>query len=444
MLGRHAAARVFHADPDAVVHAGRRHGDPAPIRGVAHGVGDQVLQRLLEPAPVGAHAPGAGLDRGAKLDAPRGRRHAVPLGDAIEQRGHRHVGRLDVHAAAFEPRQVQQVADERLEALRLLGDDSQVALAGRLVANDRRHGQRLEIAADGRQRRHQLVRDVGQQLAAHQVGLVQLVEARLELGRHPVERRRQGRDLVAAALGRARRRVAGPQGRRGGFQRSQPAAGGRQDEEHDPQRAHHQQQRAGSQQRRAVGGQRRLDGPARRQHRHPPAHLAARTHGRKAPAAEPRAGRPVVVERDALAANRGEHDVGHRKTAVGDDAAVGEQDEDVLRGASERIAEQVFQVGAGVRLDSRAQVLGNQPRQPDRRAGEHRSVRLPDDPDDDCRLDGQQQQHERERAKGHTPVQAPVPRLRCCGMTRCRPAVGPPGPAFTAGHRPPCSPCPRP
>ena len=63
----------------------------------------------------------------------------------------------------------------------------EVALAGRGVERDVGHGQRVEVAAHRGQRRAQLVRHVGEHLAAHAVGLAQRVGARRQLGRHPVE-----------------------------------------------------------------------------------------------------------------------------------------------------------------------------------------------------------------------------------------------------------------
>ena len=65
------------------------------------------------------------------------------------------------------------------------------------------HAERLDVAADRRQRRHQLVRHVGEQLAARAIGFGQRRRAAVEIGGHAVERARERADLVAAGFGRA-------------------------------------------------------------------------------------------------------------------------------------------------------------------------------------------------------------------------------------------------
>ena len=67
-------------------------------------------------------------------------------------------------------RQIQQVADDALEALRLLAHDAEVAVARVGVERQLGHRQRLEVAAHRGQRRHQLVRHVGEQLPPRAVG----------------------------------------------------------------------------------------------------------------------------------------------------------------------------------------------------------------------------------------------------------------------------------
>ena len=81
----------------------------------------------------------------------------------------------------------------------------EVARARRLVQRQLRHRQRFEIAAHRGDRRRQLVRHVGEQLAAHAVGRGERLGARGEVVGHRVERAGDRGDLVAAAIGRARR-----------------------------------------------------------------------------------------------------------------------------------------------------------------------------------------------------------------------------------------------
>ncbi len=88
------------------------------------------------------------------------------------------------------------------EPLGLVADDAEVAATGRLVDGQVRHSERLDVAADGGQRRHQLVRHVGEQLPPGSVGGLERVGPLLELAGHLVERARERGDLVAAGLGR--------------------------------------------------------------------------------------------------------------------------------------------------------------------------------------------------------------------------------------------------
>ena len=73
-----------------------------------------------------------------------------------------------------------------------------------------RHLQRLDVAAHRRQRRLQLVRHVGHICRRSRSVRLQRLIPPGQLRRHPVERRRDSRDLVAADLGRARRESPAP------------------------------------------------------------------------------------------------------------------------------------------------------------------------------------------------------------------------------------------
>ena len=90
-------------------------------------------------------------------------------------------------------REVDEVADEHGELLELgaRGGERRRALLGRQVAGA---GEQLDVRPDRRQRRAQLVRCVGDELALGLLG-------GLERGQHRVERIRQAVQLVAGAAG---------------------------------------------------------------------------------------------------------------------------------------------------------------------------------------------------------------------------------------------------
>ena len=89
-----------------------------------------------------------------------------------------------------ELRQVEDVAHEPLEPFRLEADHLERMRPRRLVLHDALE-QRVHVAADGRQRRPQLVRDGHQEVPLQGLGL-------FELRSHVPEPRRQMADLAAA------------------------------------------------------------------------------------------------------------------------------------------------------------------------------------------------------------------------------------------------------
>lgn len=121
----------------------------------------------------------------------------MPVGDPAERVADRNRLERERVAALFEPRQIQQVADDRLELVRLLLDDAEVALPCGGIEPDLGHAERFDVAAYRRQRRHQLVREVRRELAPDAVRLGRRERAALEILRHPVERPRQRADFVA-------------------------------------------------------------------------------------------------------------------------------------------------------------------------------------------------------------------------------------------------------
>ena len=118
-------------------------------------------------SPVTDSAPDA--TRALERDVFGAKRRFVAMEDAFEERGDRHRLALPRPAAAFEPRQIEQVADDVLQPFGLVADDLQIALPRRFVDRQVGHRHGLDVAADGGERRHQLVRHVGEQLLARLV-----------------------------------------------------------------------------------------------------------------------------------------------------------------------------------------------------------------------------------------------------------------------------------
>ena len=81
--------------------------------------------------------------------------------------------------------------------------DLEIAAPRVVVGRDVGHREGLHIAADGGQRRHQLVRDIGEELPPGSVRGRERAGARLQIVGHPVEGAREIGDLVAAAFVRA-------------------------------------------------------------------------------------------------------------------------------------------------------------------------------------------------------------------------------------------------
>jgi hypothetical protein len=141
----------------------------------------------MEPFPVGRQPRQIGRDVVADVDPPAGQRD-LDLGDQIvHERMQRQVLDPQRDLARFEPRQVEQLIDEAAQPLDLREHHLERRGVGLLHAVE----QVLEMGADRRDRRLQLVTDVGDEVAST------LLEV-LEFGAHPVEGRRELADLVAA------------------------------------------------------------------------------------------------------------------------------------------------------------------------------------------------------------------------------------------------------
>ena len=129
----------------------------------------------------------------------------------------------------------------RLQPFRLAADDLHVAIPCRGVGHGIRNRQRLQVSADRGQRRHQLVRHVGEELPPETVGLFEIADPRVQVGRHAVERVGERRHFVAARLGRRWRRRARSERLRGQLQRAQASPRRAEDEQRHPEGAGHEQ-----------------------------------------------------------------------------------------------------------------------------------------------------------------------------------------------------------
>ncbi len=247
-----------------VDHGPRRQPQRRSGRGVADRVGREVLDRLFQSIAIAAHVFAAGLDRRAQGDLGGLARALVPRGHAIEELRHRHLLEGQRAAAALEARKIQEVADDPLEARRLVADDGEVARARRFVERQLGHRQRLEVTAHRGHGCRQLVRDVGEQLAADAIGGQQRLGARGEVVGHRVERARHRGDLVAAAVGRSRGEIARPEAPRRGLQAAQTPARGPEDHERGEHRADDEDAAGHGDERRREAAEQEAEGRARR------------------------------------------------------------------------------------------------------------------------------------------------------------------------------------
>ena len=106
----------------------------------------------------------------------------MPRQHPIEQRLNRHIGQRHRQLRRVEPREIQQVADDAFETQRFFTHDCQVSRPRRVIERELRHRQRLDVAAYGGERSHQLVRDIGQELAPDAIGRQELFLTRRQVG----------------------------------------------------------------------------------------------------------------------------------------------------------------------------------------------------------------------------------------------------------------------
>src|SRR4051812_30238361 len=161
---RDADARVLDGDLDLRRVELRAHVDAAAIGRELHRVGKEVHQDLLHLALVGVELAEPLIDDQAERDA-------VALRALADQRhrvrdGGRQVedGKLELHAAGLDLREIEDVVDEREKMTARLVDVLQVIELLGVQLTEHLVDQHFREADDGVQRRPQLVRHVGEEL----------------------------------------------------------------------------------------------------------------------------------------------------------------------------------------------------------------------------------------------------------------------------------------
>jgi len=186
MLRGDATARVAHLEEHDVVAPARRERHRAARRCVVHGIRDQVAQHLANTMRIGVHPGQIRRNVDDQLNARITRAWPQCQRRRREQRLRVHRLTMQGQSTTLGQREVLQVVDELVEQHRLLVQrfDDFGPRFGHAIAH------RLEIPAQVRQWRAQLVRDVGDH------GPPQLFGARQPIG-HRIERVCQLPDLVA-------------------------------------------------------------------------------------------------------------------------------------------------------------------------------------------------------------------------------------------------------
>ncbi len=193
-LRGHAGTAVDDAHVDSVAGGTGDDAHPLPGRAVVERVDDHVREGALEEARVGEHPRVSLVDVDIDLGAARADARERGRDDLVDP----HRRQADVERAGLEAAHVEKVADERVEAVRLLvdRDEELVARLGRplhvLLEEARDRG------LDPRERRAEVVRDGGEDRGAQVAGGGE--ESRLGGLRAELLEREGGRDLPPERL----------------------------------------------------------------------------------------------------------------------------------------------------------------------------------------------------------------------------------------------------
>jgi len=266
MFGRDAGAVVGDGQLDASAFAAGAETNRPARRRVPQRVRRKILHRLFEPHRIAHHANVVFMGIDDDLDALLLRRLGVALRDALEDLVDVDVVLLEGNAAGLEPRQVEQILHEALDALALFLDHLDRALPFLRRRDELRQGEGFGVAANRRERRHQLVRHVGEQLATGAIGLDELRLTRREIGGHAVERIGDRGHFIAADRRGAGGEITFAKSVRRVFERAQARLRRPEDDERRDRRAGDQQEKNAKRERHADGFGEALKS---RQRRHP-------------------------------------------------------------------------------------------------------------------------------------------------------------------------------
>ncbi len=195
VLGSDADTGVLHRERRAFGPVAPEEAYFAALRGIAHGVGDEVAEGARE---LGFRAEDVDFGRAAQRDRVASAGQGLGVGvKPLEQRLHAHplAGR---RRRRFEHRERQQVLDDPVHARGLLLHHAEVVAGALRVELQLAH--RLEETDQDRERRAQLVRDIGDEVAPHGLEALRLrdVAGEEQLLRCAVRNQLQGKQAVAA------------------------------------------------------------------------------------------------------------------------------------------------------------------------------------------------------------------------------------------------------
>ena len=271
------------------------------------------------------------------------------------------------------------------------------------------------------------MRDVGEQLAAHPVGRLQLRRALDEAVRHLVERPRDSGDLVPTRLRRARDRVAAAEPARGVGQPLQAAVGRSEDENGSQGAGADDQARCDEREDRAHVVPQHPRRAPRLHDDHPDRVPVDENRRERRPAARPKTigelgGRGIAARRRRHAgaqpvAEPGAH-AAHEARRRGpplarNHPAVLEDDPDGPRQRTVAFDEVMIDVARGaIRLELGGDVRGDQRREGLQRAGRHVALAALDDPEEQRHLHGERGAEKQHEPGRDAPIEAAVPRAR--------------------------------
>ena len=143
--------------------------DLAALGRVVGGVVEKVAERVVQFCGIARHHGRIRIDALCDVSARARSQSAITSAiDRVEQRIERAGTRVERLLAGVQPREAQQIAHQPLHAERVAGDGLEEATAvgrvGHVVE------ERLDVAADGGQRRTQLMRDVGDEVTPDPIG----------------------------------------------------------------------------------------------------------------------------------------------------------------------------------------------------------------------------------------------------------------------------------